>query len=499
MKTAIIYTRVSSDAQVTGTSLESQESDLRDYCDKTGYTVIEHFQDAGESAKTTDRPALIAALDFVRKKKPSAFVVHKLDRLSRNASDGLAIRGALVKHGCELVSISEPSGSDPVGQMIGTVMFAIAEFDNSLRAQRCKRGLVEVVKRGGWCWCPPRGFVLERVDNLPLLKPDGVLSIVIADVMHAMLAGRMTKVEAVASLRSHGVTKQMAYKLFEMPVYGGIIRSSVVSGDVLAAFPGLVTPEEWYQFEARFGKGTKKHTLDNDDFPLATILHCPECGGFLRGGHSTGRTGKKYSYYWCPDGHVSIRAERVNEFLFELLDSSAVLAGVLNISLRHAAQNIVDTMKKQNAVIARLKGRITAADNQIQRLTEGYASGTVQDDAYRAAVARLRLDKGAATAELENTIPPEVQVAKLEAALGELQHISDAYVRLSTPEKKKLLKLLFGSLFLTPDSKRIEPRKDSVFIELSSLSDDKVSNGGGGGNRTPVRDSRSLASTRVFC
>ena len=115
MKTAIIYTRVSSTDQVSGTSLETQERDIRAYCARNEYEVAAHFQDAGESAKTADRPGLIQALENARKRRANAFIVWKLDRLSRDTQDGLHIRGSLAKHGCELVSISEPLSNDPMG------------------------------------------------------------------------------------------------------------------------------------------------------------------------------------------------------------------------------------------------------------------------------------------------------------------------------------------------------------------------------------------------
>ena len=50
-----IYTRVSSEEQVQGTSLESQETICRQFADRNGYDVAAVFTDRGESAKTTDR------------------------------------------------------------------------------------------------------------------------------------------------------------------------------------------------------------------------------------------------------------------------------------------------------------------------------------------------------------------------------------------------------------------------------------------------------------
>ena len=53
---AVIYIRVSTDRQVHGASLETQERDCRLMCDRNEWTVIRLFREEGESAKSADRP-----------------------------------------------------------------------------------------------------------------------------------------------------------------------------------------------------------------------------------------------------------------------------------------------------------------------------------------------------------------------------------------------------------------------------------------------------------
>jgi DNA invertase Pin-like site-specific DNA recombinase len=64
---AVIYTRVSTDEQaVSGTSLNSQESECRAWCQRNAYTVVKLFTDAGESAKSADRPQFLAMIAWCR-------------------------------------------------------------------------------------------------------------------------------------------------------------------------------------------------------------------------------------------------------------------------------------------------------------------------------------------------------------------------------------------------------------------------------------------------
>lgn len=65
-KTAIIYTRVSTDEQAEhGFSLSHQEDLLRKECARQGITIYEHFQDDGYSAKDFNRPAFKRLLDYL--------------------------------------------------------------------------------------------------------------------------------------------------------------------------------------------------------------------------------------------------------------------------------------------------------------------------------------------------------------------------------------------------------------------------------------------------
>ncbi|MDP3763593.1 MAG: recombinase family protein, partial [bacterium] len=97
---AVIYTRVSSDEQVKGTSLEHQEELCQKYCKEKGLEIVSVFEEQGESAKDlslNNRKKFLEALEFCRKNKDKvqAFVVLRVDRFARNADDHFAIRKIL--------------------------------------------------------------------------------------------------------------------------------------------------------------------------------------------------------------------------------------------------------------------------------------------------------------------------------------------------------------------------------------------------------------------
>ena len=67
---AIIYTRVSTDEQVTNFSLGFQEKKCREYANKEGWRVVKVFREEGASAKTiAGRPVLRELVKYCKTKK----------------------------------------------------------------------------------------------------------------------------------------------------------------------------------------------------------------------------------------------------------------------------------------------------------------------------------------------------------------------------------------------------------------------------------------------
>src|SRR3989338_8783057 len=107
-KTGIIYCRVSSVEQVDGTSLDSQESQCRDFANREGIEVLQIFIEKGESAKTADRTEFKKAITLCSSKKSKIdyFIVYKLDRFARNQGDHAVVTAGLRRYGTVLRSVT---------------------------------------------------------------------------------------------------------------------------------------------------------------------------------------------------------------------------------------------------------------------------------------------------------------------------------------------------------------------------------------------------------
>ena len=156
---AVIYCRVKEQAQ--NLSLPTQLRACRNYCDREGYEVAKVFTDAGESAKTTDRPEFQKLLEFCRlHKRDVQFVVfYIITRLSRNSYDYAVIRTLLQRLGISIRSVNEPLSDDPVGKLTGNILAAIGQFDNDEKARRTAAGMQAALELWRWPFKVPIGYL----------------------------------------------------------------------------------------------------------------------------------------------------------------------------------------------------------------------------------------------------------------------------------------------------------------------------------------------------
>jgi DNA invertase Pin-like site-specific DNA recombinase len=159
---ALLYIRVSTEKQVQkGISLDTQEERCREYAKEAGYLVgaKDVFVDAGESARTTARPALIDLMERCRKEAAiKAVVVYDISRLARNRLDFALIKQVLQKEGVTLLSATEPIDETPEGQMLEGVLSTVAEFFSAQNARKVKANMEKKARSGGWPNLAPFGY-----------------------------------------------------------------------------------------------------------------------------------------------------------------------------------------------------------------------------------------------------------------------------------------------------------------------------------------------------
>jgi site-specific DNA recombinase len=104
----IDYSRVSTSEQASeGVSLEMQATKIAAHCPVKDWPLSEVITDAGQSAKSLNRPGMQELLEMVEAGQVFTVIVYKLDRLTRSVADLDRLVKLFDKKGVALVSLQE--------------------------------------------------------------------------------------------------------------------------------------------------------------------------------------------------------------------------------------------------------------------------------------------------------------------------------------------------------------------------------------------------------
>ena len=144
---AAIYARVSTANNGQDPTMQTRE--LREYCDRRGWTVAGEYVDIGISGTKEKRPELDRLVGEAHRRRFDAVVVWRFDRFARSVSHLLRALETFKSLGIEFVSLSEQvDTSTPTGKMVFTVLGAVAELERSLIVERVRAGLRNAKAKG---------------------------------------------------------------------------------------------------------------------------------------------------------------------------------------------------------------------------------------------------------------------------------------------------------------------------------------------------------------
>ena len=253
-----LYIRVSTDKQADeGFSLEAQRERLIAYCTAQAWPVCqEHiYIDAGESAKSTSRPAyqrMIAAIDAGAVRR---IVATKLDRLSRNTRDFLGLLDYCDAHNVGVVSLGESfDTSTPVGRAVVTILMTFAELERKQISDRVMSGKAEKARQGGFNGsAAPFGYIYA--DGAFTVDSDRAATV--QRIFDTFLAGA-TMADIARELNADGTPTARGGKwasatirwILSNGAYAGLSQwDGVETTD--GTYPAIITPELYAAADAR--------------------------------------------------------------------------------------------------------------------------------------------------------------------------------------------------------------------------------------------------------
>ena len=142
MKTAAIYTRVSSEGQKENKTIGSQVDELIQFAREQGYDVPEPyiFKDEGYSGAILIRPGLEKVRDLSAEGQLHAVLIHSPDRLSRNYAYQVVLVDEFHANGVEVLFVNSPKADTPEHALLLQFQGMISEYERAMITERSRRG-----------------------------------------------------------------------------------------------------------------------------------------------------------------------------------------------------------------------------------------------------------------------------------------------------------------------------------------------------------------------
>lgn len=337
-KKAVCYVRVSTSEQASeGTSLDTQTDKCRAYAEKEGLAIVRVFREEGESAKVWQRPRLLDMLKFLQdnRGKVHVLIVYKLDRLSRNTDDQHAVMYKLSQAEVELRSATENFDGSAAGKFMRTVLWGVAQFDNEVRAERTRDGMLRRFREGYWPYNPPSGYTTGKDPHTgkPVPQPHRVFGPLVRRAAEMRAEGypypriaRWLRQQGFKTSLGKSPSAQSMWRILKNPFNYGTMRA--FGEQVQGRHQPLYSYDLYLRIRVVDGERAvpnSQRSKHNPDFPLLHTLRCTECGMPLHGSSPRGKLGKRYPYYHHHNPQCALarsyRREEVHGAFLGMLDN----------------------------------------------------------------------------------------------------------------------------------------------------------------------------------
>ncbi len=164
MKNVIGYIRVSSVEQAQGGhSLDAQRAKLEQYASLYDLNLVEVIVDAGVSAKSLDRPGLLAVLAGLNEGRAEGVLITKLDRISRNVKDMAALIEGYFSGRFSLLSVGDQIDTSTAGgRLVINVLMSVATWEREAIGERTSAALRHKIANGEHVGAPKLGSKVEN-------------------------------------------------------------------------------------------------------------------------------------------------------------------------------------------------------------------------------------------------------------------------------------------------------------------------------------------------
>lgn len=483
---AVIYLRVSTKEQAErggeaeGFSIPAQREACHRKAEQLGVSVAAEFVDAGESARSADRPDLQRMLRYLASEPVAVVIVHKVDRLARNRVDDVEINLVIQRAGARLISCTENIDETPSGMLLHGIMSSIAEFYSKNLASESRKGMLQKAKAGGTPGKAPFGYRNVRIRTaegreVRTVEVDPERAEAVRWLFAAYASGEWTMSQIRDELEERGVTalprpkypaRPLAISQIERILTNRYYLGEVEFEGVLypGRHPAIIVEELWQRVQAvRQGRAQSGEKPRVHPHYLKGSIYCGLCGELLGIEVVHNRQGRRYDYFYCMGRQkqrngcqlralpVDLVEDKVQQYWRSITMTSEQIAAVRE----RVHEYLEQALPQRNREVERAARLVAQLSDQRDKLLQAHYAGAVPLDQLKAEQDRIALQLAAARERLEGTRLHRQQLeTALDRALDLLEHAGENYAAAPGVVRRQLNQAVFERLWLADDDVR---------------------------------------------
>lgn len=520
-KRCLLYSRVSTEIQVDGYSLDAQKNGLKRFAEREEMTVVDMYEDAGKSGKSIEgRPAFKKLLSDVENGLDVDYVlVYKLSRFGRNAADILNSLALLQTYDVNLICIEEGiDSSQTSGKLLISVLSAVAEIERENILEQTMNGRREKARQGKWNGGPPPyGYMIK--DGVLQIEEDEAKIVKMVFEMYTTTKIGYTGIAKYLNLQ--GITKKKRKEsdvtifsgrfiqiLLDNPVYCGKIAYGrrmrekvkgkkneyrVVAKKDFSITEGqheaIVSEEIWEKAHSkRINTGVKFASKSGQDraYLLTGILKCPKCGSSMYANRirwtKKDGTYKEVMYYACSrnkqerghycDYSANLKKTDIEplviEFIKELVQDEHFAVEIKKkiglqvdtTKIDTEIRNYESKLKEVELNKARLEREIDSLPIETAHRERKLHDMTLRLDALYDTI--VEIEEKVEDAKLRRK-SVEAEFITMENIYKILEHFGELYDIISDEEKKELIATLVKEIQIYPEGESDTPLESMKF------------------------------------
>lgn len=387
------YIRVSTTRQgEQGVSLNEQRDAITQYAKKNHLLISQWFEEQ-ETAAKRGRAKFSKMLTLLRSGKADGVVVHKVDRSARNLKDWAEF-GELADSGIEVHFANESIDMQARGGRLSADIQAVvaADFIRNLR-EETKKGIRGRLKEGLCPWSAPIGYVNQGPNTVKAVDP--VRGPLIKGLFARYATGEYSLRDMQLWANENGLhtrngrslSKNMISRILNNPFYMGVIRLRSTGELFAGVHESLIDKRCFDTVKGVLSGKTAKRTYKRD-YLYRQLFACDGCGR-----HVIGEKQKEWVYYRC---HLC-KGMCINQNIIE--GEIKTLLDQFRLSPEHV-KDIDDVLDEiyaddralRNAQKAKVERDLQQAEDRLDRLTNLYIDGAIDQGAYTRKRNQLTVD-----------------------------------------------------------------------------------------------------------